>query len=133
MNTGFYSISNSYDSITISDSTNTYNTITSIQPTLSGYSGSYYSNGTAINPISWNPVSTSPNITLGDTGIDMIEGTDIKIGKRSLKEFMEKMEKRLAILVPDPEKLEHFDCLKKAYEHYKTLESLCEIPKEEKE
>jgi hypothetical protein len=62
----------------------------------------------------------------------MKDNLDIKIGDRSLKEFMIKMEERLAILVPDPNKLEKFQALKKAYEHYKTLESLCiEEPKEE--
>jgi hypothetical protein len=38
------------------------------------------------------------------------------------------IEKRLAILTPDPAKLEHFEALQKAYQHYKTLEALCEIP-----
>jgi len=57
----------------------------------------------------------------------------VMINKRDLGEFMEAMSKRLAILVPDPEKLEHFEALKKAYNHYKTLEALCELPKEEKE
>jgi hypothetical protein len=56
---------------------------------------------------------------------------DILIQGRSLKEFMEKMEERLAILVPDPAKLEHFEALKRAYDHYKTLEALCELPKPE--
>jgi hypothetical protein len=42
---------------------------------------------------------------------------------------MTKMEQRMAILVPDPAKLEHFEALQKAYAHYKTLEALCEIPK----
>jgi hypothetical protein len=41
---------------------------------------------------------------------------------------METISNRLAILQPDPAKLEHFAALKKAYEHYKTLEALCEIP-----
>jgi hypothetical protein len=41
------------------------------------------------------------------------------------------IEKRLAILTPDPAKLEHFAALQKAYQHYKTLEALCEVPKEE--
>ena len=57
----------------------------------------------------------------------------IAIGGQSLKEFMAKMEQRLSILVPDPKKLEKFEALKKAYEHYKTLESLCfDEPEEEK-
>jgi hypothetical protein len=57
---------------------------------------------------------------------------DIKIGDRSLKEFMTKMEDRLAILVPDPEKLEKFESLKRAYEHYKTMERLCQIEEQDK-
>jgi hypothetical protein len=57
---------------------------------------------------------------------------DIKIGDRSLKEFMTKMEERLAILVPDPEKLERFESLKRAYEHYKTMERLCQIEEQDK-
>jgi hypothetical protein len=62
----------------------------------------------------------------------MAAGTDLKIDGKSLKEFMSKMEQRLAILVPDPTKLEKFEALKKAYEHYKTMESLCfDEPKEE--
>ena len=36
----------------------------------------------------------------------------------------EKINERLAILVPDPAKLEKYAALKKAYEHYKTLEEL---------
>jgi hypothetical protein len=61
----------------------------------------------------------------------MAVGTDLKIEGKSLKEFMTKMEQRLAILVPDPAKLEKFEALKKAYEHYKTMESLCfDEPKE---
>jgi len=64
-------------------------------------------------------------VSIGNDGIDIREGGDIKIGNQSLKEFMTKMEQRLAILVPDPAKLEKFEALKKAYEHYKTMESLC--------
>ena len=57
----------------------------------------------------------------------------VKVKGQDLGEFMETISKRLAILVPDPEKLEHFESLKKAYNHYKMLEKLCELPKEEKE
>lgn len=75
--------------------------------------------------------------TLGDMNYDydpsitVPEDADIKIGDRSLKTFMDTMEKRLAILQPDPAKLEKFEALKKAYEHYKHLESLCELEEEE--
>jgi hypothetical protein len=64
-------------------------------------------------------------VSITGNGIDMAAGTDIKIDGKSLKEFMKKMEQRLSILVPDPAKLERFEALKKAYEHYKTMESLC--------
>ena len=56
---------------------------------------------------------------------------DIKIGERSLKTFMDTVEKRLSILQPDPKKLERFEALQKAYEHYKHLERLCEIDDED--
>jgi hypothetical protein len=70
--------------------------------------------------------STAPStVNITSTGIDMAAGTDITVDGKSLKEFMKKMEERLAILVPDPAKLEKFEALKKAYEHYKTIESLC--------
>jgi hypothetical protein len=63
--------------------------------------------------------------------IEVPESGDVKIGDRSLKEFMDKVESRLAILTPDSKKLEKFAALRKAYEHYKTLESLCELEEED--
>jgi len=80
------------------------------------------SSGYTLNSGNWNTPNT---VSINTNGIDMAEGTDIKIDGQSLKEFMKKMEQRLAILVPDPKKLEKFEALKKAYEHYKTMESLC--------
>jgi hypothetical protein len=73
----------------------------------------------------YNTTITPNTVNISTTGIDMAAGTDITVGGQSLKEFMKKMEQRLAILVPDPAKLEKFEALKKAYEHYKTMESLC--------
>ncbi len=91
----------------------------------SSSSGSY----TITNSWTNNPAT----VTIGNNGIDMAPGTDIKVDGKSLKAFMDKMEERLAILVPDPKKLEKFEALKKAYEHYKTMESLCfDEEKEEK-
>lgn len=78
--------------------------------------------GYSINSGNWNNPGT---VNISTTGIEMAAGTDITVGGQSLKEFMKKMEQRLAILVPDPKKLEKFEALKKAYEHYKTMESLC--------
>lgn len=53
---------------------------------------------------------------------------DVKIKGVSIVESIEKINQRLAILVPDPAKLAHFEALKRAHDAYKTLEALCEIP-----
>ena len=96
----------------------------------SGTAGQFYTTGTGHN--NWNNVNASPSVNITGAGIDMAAGTDISIDGKSLKEFMNKLEQRLAILIPDPKKLEQFAALKKAYEHYKLMESLCqEQPKEQ--
>jgi hypothetical protein len=125
------------DTITIDSSTmnSMYSSgsITLPTTTIGNLNGGYYvSTGTGSN-YTWNNVATtSPGVNITGGGIDMAAGTDITVGGKSLKEFMNKMEERLAILVPDPSKLEKFEALKKAYEHYKLMESLCqEQPKEE--
>ena len=96
-------------------------------------SNSYAINtGAGYNGTSWANSSGTSTVNISTDGIDMAAGTDIKIDGKSLKSFMNKMEDRLAILVPDPAKLEKFEALKRAYEHYKTMESLCfDEPKEE--
>ena len=105
----------------------TINNINTNSQWTTGTSGQYYTVGATGN--NWNNPST---VNISNTGIDMAAGTDIKVDGKSLKEFMNKMEERLAILVPDPAKLEKFQALKKAYEHYKLMEQLCqEQPKEE--
>ena len=58
---------------------------------------------------------------------------DVKIKGISILKTLEDINKRLAILVPDPEKLEQFEALKKAYDHYKLMEALCQLPKKESE
>jgi hypothetical protein len=104
---------------------------------MNGTSGQYLtSGGTGSNIWASNnttiPWSVSQNSGLTVSGDAEFEGK-VKINGQDLAEFMDTISKRLAILVPDPEKLEHFEALKKAYQHYKTLEALCEIPKEIKE
>ena len=58
---------------------------------------------------------------------------DVKIQGRSILEILDTIEQRLAILRPDPEKLEHFEALKKAYDNYKMLEALCQLPSKQDE
>jgi hypothetical protein len=72
-------------------------------------------------------ITSSADKSLHVTGDAEIEG-DLTIGGVSIKETLDAINKRLAILQPDPAKLEHFEALRKAYEHYKTLEALCQLP-----
>lgn len=51
----------------------------------------------------------------------------------AMRKRLEAIENRLNILVPDPKKLEKFEALQKAYEHYKSIERLCELDDEEPE
>jgi hypothetical protein len=91
----------------------------------SGYNGTWSS-------LNNNSVMTANGAGLHVTSDAEFEG-DVKIKGVSIAKALEDIQKRLAILVPDPAKLEHFAALKKAYEHYKTLEALCEIPKQEED
>ena len=133
-----FSIDSGYGADTITIDTSTMNSmyssgsITLPTTTIGNLNGGYYvSTGTGSN-YTWSNTTTTPGVNITGGGIDMAAGTDITVGGKSLKEFMTKMEERLAILVPDPAKLEKFEALKKAYEHYKLMESLCqEQPKEE--
>ena len=137
---GNISYSGGIDTITIDASTMySSNTITLPSTTISGSGSAGYTIGSAGSTMyttgtgtyNWN-TTIPPSVNISSDGIDMAAGTDIKVDGKSLKEFMSKMEERLAILIPDPKKLEQFAALKKAYEHYKLMEQLCqEPPKEE--
>ena len=116
----------SYGTVTIS-STASYFSTGSITVPSGGY---LVANGTGSSNWSTTVSNAHPSLTVtGDAEFEK----DIKIKGVSLAKTLEDINRRLAILVPNPEKLEHFEALKKAYEHYKLLEALCEIPKEKKE
>ena len=87
----------------------------------SGSTGSFYTTA-GINGSSWSTVTSNPSLDV--KGDATFEG-DIKWKGRSLGKLLERIEDRLAILQePSPEKLEKYAALKKAYDHYKTLERL---------
>ena len=90
-------------------------------------------NGTSAGYTFSNGISSTDISSALEVSGDANFKGDIKWKGRSLGTLLETIEKRLAILTPDPEKLEHFEALQKAYEHYKTLEALCQIPKKDKE
>jgi len=110
-------LANSYGNVVIS-SGGTGSATTN--PYTTNNTGSYlFSTGAGTQ---WSTVNPTSGLSVkGDADF---EG-DIKWKGRSLGKLMEKIEDRLAILQePDPEKLEKFAALKKAYDHYKTLERL---------
>jgi hypothetical protein len=121
--------------IDITSSMNDYTFSTGV----TGASGSYLISTGANGTWSTNPYVFTTNNT-GNVGIgtttpaglrvtsDAEFDGDIKWKGRSLGDLLTTIEKRLAILTPDPAKLEHFEALQKAYKHYKTLEALCEVP-----
>ena len=112
-------------SVYIPGSTTPYGNITisaGANGTTGGTFGSSYYNYYTSNSTS------SGNIQV--TGNAQIEGS-LTVKGVNIAEAIEKINKRLAILVPDPAKLEKFEALKRAYENYKTLEALCELPKED--
>lgn len=73
--------------------------------------------------VSWSS-SSSFNFNT-DFKKDIICDGEIWLKDKPLSEILDKIESRLAILIPDPEKLEKFEALKKAYEQYKIIEALC--------
>lgn len=105
--------------------------ITSNLNTGSPY-GSYYNSGIGgIGAISG--AASYPTINIRDIMPDpsfRVDG-DLIVRGRNICEVIDKIEKRLSILVPDPKKLEKYEALKKAYEQYKLIESLIDDDIEE--
>lgn len=114
----------SYDDIISSDENFVFSTMNYTMNTTP-YT---YGNITISNTgnLSNSVLNSITNPSLHVTGDSKFDG-DIKIKGVSILETLESINKRLAILQPNPDKLKKFEALKKAYEHYKVLESLCEI------
>ena len=105
---GTYSINDlSYSNITLPDS------ITMNSGTI--VSGTYNT-----GPLTWG--SSYPSVNITRDGMTMPEESDIKIGDKSLKEFMEKVEDRLAILKPNVELEEKWEQLRDLRRQYQELE-----------
>jgi hypothetical protein len=64
------------------------------------------------------PWINDPNVNISAKGVEIKEGGDLKIGDRSMKEFMDKVEDQLAILRPAPELEEKWDKLKELRRQY---------------
>lgn len=85
-----------------------------------------YSNITICTP----PYSSGTYTSAGTSNALSVTGdADIKgkltVGGRDVLALLDKIQDRLAILVPDPDLLEKYEALKQAYNQYKLLEALC--------
>lgn len=69
-------------------------------------------------------------VEINSNGMNMDKNCDLKIGDRSLKDFMDKVEERLAILRPNEGLEERWEKLKKLGNRYRKLEK--EILEKEK-
>lgn len=69
-----------------------------------------------------NSTLTNPSVNIDSDGISMRNDTDIKIGDVSLKQFVDDVSKRLAILVPNPKLEADFEQLKELRTQYQALE-----------
>ena len=101
----------SIDTVTIDTSTllsNQYTTSTGISWTDHTYSGSLYNN--------------HHNVNIDSNGITMREGRDIKVDGRSLKDFIDRVEERLAILHPNEALEAKWEQLKDLRRQYEELE-----------
>ena len=99
--------------------------INSAPYTVGAAIGSYIGQGYTVPTTITTSFHSNPTVKVtGDASFD----GDVTIKGVSIAKTLNEINRRLAILVPDPEKLEHFEALKKAYSHYKTLEALCEFP-----
>jgi hypothetical protein len=78
------------------------------------------SNGTWASIV--NSGTTTPSIQV--KGDAEFEG-NVTINGANLAETLQRIQDRLAILVPDPKLLDKYEALQQAYEHYKLLEALC--------
>jgi hypothetical protein len=84
-----------------------------------------YTIGTGTSPYDLSSYTTNYTFAPSDAavnintdGVEIKEGGDLKIGDRSMKEFMDKIEDQLAILRPAPELEEKWDKLKELRRQY---------------
>ena len=68
-----------------------------------------------------NGISTTGNIKVGG---DAEFNGGVKVGGVDVVKLLSDIQDRLAILTPNPVKLEKYESLRKAYDHYKLMEKL---------
>ena len=102
-----------YGNITLAGSTIPANWNTSTTYTLGASTGTYAIAGSTPTPAS---------VKISDSGIDMKDGTDLVIGGKSIKNMLEAIEARLAILEPNHKLEAEWEELKRLGDAYRELE-----------
>jgi hypothetical protein len=112
--------------------TYTVSTTSSLYSSITGAVGAPYTFPTAAGNVVLNGSNSSWTTGPGNlTGAGLHVTSDAEFEGnitwkgRDLGKLLETMERRLAILQPNPKKLKKFEALQKAYDHYKLLEALC--------
>lgn len=86
--------------------------------------GSWFNSATAsisIDPIIYDDCSYNVKITR--EGINLPEGSDLTVGNVSLREFMDSVSERLAMLRPNPQLEAEWEELRALGEQYRQLEA----------
>jgi hypothetical protein len=115
---------------TVSSTSSLYTSVTGASSAGSQYTFNTGAGNVVLNGASsWSTSVTGTSGNLTGAGLHVkndaeFEG-NIKWKGRDLGEILLGIEKRLAILQPNPKKLAKFEALQKAYDHYKLLEALC--------
>ena len=119
---------------TPSQSKSTYGNIvigqsnTSTSPITITGAGSSYASGQVLTVSNGTTGATTWSNTAKTTAKGQLhlegENADLVMNGVSLKDLLNGITDRLAILQPKPDMLEKYDNLRQAYEHYKTLEAL---------
>ncbi len=108
------------DTITLNNTLWSGRSITSPYTTTTTVPNGGYT-GAGAGTYNWNN-TTPATVQINTDGLTMTEGTDIKLGGHSLKEFMSNVEERLGILHPNPALEERWDKLKDLRRQYMQME-----------
>jgi hypothetical protein len=111
------------DTITLDNTLWSSGSITSpyVTTTTVPNGGYTIASGAGAGTYNWNN-TTPATVQINTDGLTMTEGTDIKLGGHSLKEFMSNVEERLGILHPNPALEERWDKLKDLRRQYMEME-----------
>ena len=109
-----------YGNITLaSGSSSNWSIGTALPSTTATWTTTMPSGGYTLN----TGLSSAGNVKITGNGIDMVEGTDLVIGGKSIKKSLEAIESRLAIMSANHEVEAEWEELKRLGDAYRALEA----------